>query len=89
MNCFCGTWLSLVEHPVRGRGVGGSNPLVPTFRIKQIQPVSEWHWKGLQSFLKTSQLKRSKQHNCQISAVVSNSDALPGRSFRFRVTLIR
>ena len=25
-----GAWLSLVEHSVRDRGVGGSNPLAPT-----------------------------------------------------------
>ena len=27
-----GAWLSLVEHSVRDRGVGGSNPLAPTIR---------------------------------------------------------
>jgi hypothetical protein len=26
-----GAWLSLVEHLVRDQGVGGSNPLAPTF----------------------------------------------------------
>ena len=31
-----GTWLSLVEHLVRDQGVGGSNPLVPTFRINEV-----------------------------------------------------
>jgi hypothetical protein len=29
-----GAWLSLVEHSVRDRGVGGSNPLAPTNKIK-------------------------------------------------------
>ena len=33
-----GAWLSLVEHSVRDRGVGGSNPLAPT-KICEIWPV--------------------------------------------------
>src|SRR5206468_9974972 len=32
-NCKVGAWLSLVEHSVRDRGVGGSNPLAPTTKI--------------------------------------------------------
>ncbi len=31
-----GAWLSLVEHSVRDRGVGGSNPLAPTNFRKNI-----------------------------------------------------
>ena len=30
VHAFVGAWLSLVEHSVRDRGVGGSNPLAPT-----------------------------------------------------------
>jgi hypothetical protein len=30
LTAFVGAWLSLVEHSVRDRGVGGSNPLAPT-----------------------------------------------------------
>ncbi len=30
-----GKWLSLVEHSVRDAGVGGSNPLFPTIKIKK------------------------------------------------------
>src|SRR2546427_3622948 len=33
-----GAWLSLVEHSVRDRGVGGSNPLAPTNRIPRKTP---------------------------------------------------
>ena len=32
-----GAWLSLVERSVRDREVGGSNPLAPTFIIKQLR----------------------------------------------------
>ena len=31
VHACVGAWLSLVEHSVRDRGVGGSNPLAPTF----------------------------------------------------------
>jgi hypothetical protein len=31
-----GKWLSLVEHSVRDAGVGGSNPLFPTNKIKRL-----------------------------------------------------
>ena len=31
-----GEWLSLVEHLVRDQGVGGSNPLSPTIKIKDL-----------------------------------------------------
>src|SRR5689334_17383919 len=34
-----GAWLSLVEHSVRDRGVGGSNPLAPTKTSRSI-PVT-------------------------------------------------
>jgi hypothetical protein len=34
---FVGAWLSLVEHLVRDQGVGGSNPLAPTNKIKRLQ----------------------------------------------------
>src|SRR2546422_10705164 len=30
-----GAWLSLVEHSVRDRGVGGSNPLAPTTFLRK------------------------------------------------------
>src|SRR5690242_19238069 len=32
-----GAWLSLVEHSVRDRGVGGSNPLAPTILRSRIE----------------------------------------------------
>ncbi len=32
-----GAWLSLVEHSVRDRGVGGSNPLAPTNKFQSLQ----------------------------------------------------
>ena len=32
-----GAWLSLVEHSVRDRGVGGSNPLAPTNSQKTLK----------------------------------------------------
>ena len=32
-----GAWLSLVEHSVRDRGVGGSNPLAPTTFPKSLR----------------------------------------------------
>ena len=31
-----GAWLSLVEHSVRDRGVGGSNPLAPTNYLQSL-----------------------------------------------------
>ena len=31
LSTYFGAWLSLVEHLVRDQGVGGSNPLAPTF----------------------------------------------------------
>jgi hypothetical protein len=31
-----GEWLSLVEHLVRDQGVGGSNPLSPTIKSRNI-----------------------------------------------------
>jgi hypothetical protein len=34
---FVGAWLSLVERSVRDREVGGSNPLAPTNRIKNLR----------------------------------------------------
>ena len=43
-----GAWLSLVEHSVRDRGVGGSNPLAPTNKIpkrpKQLALSSVRRW---------------------------------------------
>src|SRR5215468_6885663 len=33
-----GAWLSLVEHSVRDRGVGGSNPLAPTNFFRGASP---------------------------------------------------
>ena len=33
---FIGEWLSLVEHLVRDQGVGGSNPLSPTIKSRNI-----------------------------------------------------
>ena len=35
-----GEWLSLVEHLVRDQGVGGSNPLSPTNKRKEILAIS-------------------------------------------------
>jgi hypothetical protein len=35
--CHVGAWLSLVERSVRDREVGGSNPLAPTIRIKNLR----------------------------------------------------
>ena len=35
-----GEWLSLVEHLVRDQGVGGSNPLSPTNRFKDLRAIS-------------------------------------------------
>ena len=38
-----GAWLSLVEHLVRDRGVGGSNPLAPTINPKNVRKfVCSW-----------------------------------------------
>ena len=44
-----GAWLSLVEHSVRDRGVGGSNPLAPTnfpLRSKSVVARSFWPARG-------------------------------------------
>ncbi len=38
--CFVGAWLRLVEHRVRDAGVGGSNPLAPTNKIKGLRLFS-------------------------------------------------
>src|SRR4051812_23618038 len=35
LRFLCRAWLSLVEHSVRDRGVGGSNPLAPTNFLKK------------------------------------------------------
>src|SRR5215216_2323060 len=37
-----GAWLSLVEHSVRDRGVGGSNPLAPTKDHKRPNSLEEF-----------------------------------------------
>src|SRR5688500_5290206 len=36
-----GAWLSLVEHSVRDRGVGGSNPLAPTIFLTESSKFSQ------------------------------------------------
>ena len=38
-----GEWLSLVEHLVRDQGVGGSNPLSPTIKSKQLRDLLLHH----------------------------------------------
>src|SRR5688500_6573397 len=40
---FVGAWLSLVEHSVRDRGVGGSNPLAPTNSDQRNWPSIDRH----------------------------------------------
>ena len=43
-----GAWLSLVEHSVRDRGVGGSNPLAPTKKtIEMASDRPSWSVEGL------------------------------------------
>ena len=37
IHLLVGAWLSLVERSVRDREVGGSNPLAPTNRIKNLR----------------------------------------------------
>src|SRR5438128_3522608 len=41
--CSVGAWLSLVEHSVRDRGVGGSNPLAPTKIDQANRPSIDGH----------------------------------------------
>src|SRR5207302_8292908 len=46
-----GAWLSLVEHSVRDRGVGGSNPLAPTKINQENWPSIDRHGRSKAIFL--------------------------------------
>jgi hypothetical protein len=39
VHVLVGAWLSLVEHSVRDRGVGGSNPLAPTSFLNFLKKI--------------------------------------------------
>jgi hypothetical protein len=49
-----GAWLSLVEHSVRDRGVGGSNPLAPTNFLIFLRKSAQFSLAGHSVFLPNS-----------------------------------
>src|SRR6185503_8313263 len=51
-----GAWLSLVEHSVRDRGVGGSNPLAPTNFLIFLRESAELSLAGHSVFPSTSRV---------------------------------
>ena len=51
-----GAWLSLVEHSVRDRGVGGSNPLAPTNFLIFLRESQNLAWRVTRFLLRLSVL---------------------------------
>src|SRR5689334_12377515 len=67
-----GAWLSLVEHSVRDRGVGGSNPLAPTNSAIRSTPSVDFR----ESICTTTEWSETA-HSCNLVQMSCQNGAVP------------
>src|SRR6185503_875643 len=93
-----GAWLSLVEHSVRDRGVGGSNPLAPTNFLIFLRESAELSLAGHSVSASTFRARNrvagasnpaGRRNHSRFLASVSCDPAVPGTRHgkRYPVTL--